>query len=225
MSGHVNPDIAPNITNEPWFPEPRQLRGLFFFWLRALTCIKRHVYHYLSTTAHPPSLSPLYLFVHPSPMMQNSPTNSSSSSFSSTSPRRTPEISRSGISCVAGGAVAPMPSLMSHPPRQQIKPQTHLIHHGSPGMPRRLSTPGQLPLSLPYSTSRTPSPSSSRGSSPGPTSYSSPQQDFPCQYCQQVYKKVGHLNRHILTHSGIRFRCEVESCDKTFTRLDNMRTQ
>lgn len=158
-------------------------------------------------------------------MTQNSPTDSASSSSSSRSLRRTPKMSRSAIYCVPAGAVAPMPSLMSHPPLQQIKPQTHLVHHGSPGMPRRSSTQGQLPASLRYSTSRTPSPSSSRGSSPGPSSHSSPQQDFPCQFCQQVYKKVGHLNRHVLTHSGVRFRCEVETCDKTFSRLDNMRTQ
>jgi len=154
-------------------------------------------------------------------MSQSSPVDSSSSSSSFPSPsRHAPEISRSGISCVSGGAVAPMPSLTSHPPVQRTKQQTNLVHHASHGIPRQ--SPPLLPT---WHQSRTPSPSSSPGSSPGPSRLQQLQDYYPCPYCPQVYKKVGHLNRHVLIHTGKRFRCEVENCDKTFSRLDNMRTQ
>ncbi|KAG8813928.1 hypothetical protein FRC17_001376 [Serendipita sp. 399] len=47
---------------------------------------------------------------------------------------------------------------------------------------------------------------------------------FPCPFCPAVFRKVGHLNRHTLKHTGTRFACEVAGCEKTFSRLDNMRT-
>ncbi|KAG8802029.1 hypothetical protein FRC16_010555 [Serendipita sp. 398] len=48
---------------------------------------------------------------------------------------------------------------------------------------------------------------------------------FPCPFCPAVFRKVGHLNRHTLKHTGTRFACEIPGCEKTFSRLDNMRTQ
>ncbi|KAG8758959.1 hypothetical protein FRC14_007009 [Serendipita sp. 396] len=47
---------------------------------------------------------------------------------------------------------------------------------------------------------------------------------FPCPFCPAVFRKVGHLNRHTLKHTGTRFACEIPGCEKTFSRLDNMRT-
>lgn len=47
---------------------------------------------------------------------------------------------------------------------------------------------------------------------------------FKCPHCPQVYRKIGHLNRHALTHQGTRFSCQIVGCRKTFSRLDNMRT-
>lgn len=183
-------------------------------------------------------------------MSTGSPTTSSSSST-----RQTKDMPRSPVYTLGGGAIAPMPSLMSHPPQQQRVPpaatpvahampyevQRRLSQHQQPPPPPWLTSNAHNTNAHPIISSRTPSPNSSPGSSPTP-SHSSPlpygassaggsttgpnglQQDFPCPFCHQVYKKVGHLNRHVLTHSGTRFACEFKGCDKTFSRLDNMRT-
>jgi len=151
--------------------------------------------------------------------MQKLSTYSPPSPSASLSSFEASRMSRSSTYSISGSAVAPMPSLMSHPPLQRIKPQTRLVYHGPYGVPQGLRQP---PSSR--RQSRTPSPSSSSGYSSGP-SQPAQLQEFPCPYCHQVYKKVGYLNRHLLTHSGKRFRCEVRNCDKTFSRIDNMHAQ
>jgi hypothetical protein len=178
----------------------------------------------LTTTSYdccpplPPRLISLHLSLSSSSTMsRNSPTYSSPATPWSASSFNHHEEPRYDISC-ARGAVAPMPSLMSHPPLLQINTQTHLVHRSSFSMRRRASL---LPPSWQH---RTPSPSASSGSSAS-ASQSSKLMEFPCSYCNQVYKRVGYLNRHILTHSGTRFRCKVEGCGKTFSRRDNMGTQ
>lgn len=113
----------------------------------------------------------------------------------------------------------PMPSLMSHPPlRLQRKPIPGTILKGLPGPSPPLPTP-LPPISSPHD------PSSLRAS-PQPFAPEEPPEEamIPCPFCPAVFKKVGHLNRHTLKHTGTRFACQVPGCDKTFSRLDNMRT-
>jgi uncharacterized Zn-finger protein len=129
------------------------------------------------------------------------------------SPRQLPSLNPGGVSSTS----APMPSLFSHPPlRLQRKPVVGTILKGitgnaallTPPLPARRSSPTSLPhlnatLSEPISKEAT----------------------FPCPYCTASFKKLGHLNRHTLKHTGTRFHCEISGCDKSFTRQDNMRTQ
>jgi hypothetical protein len=113
------------------------------------------------------------------------------------------------------GATPPMPSLTSHPPLiQQRKPV--------PGPPLKYFPQNGLLTQSVVESPSSPSPQLEAGT---PSPPSPPPQEYPCPFCDQVYKKVGHLNRHTLTHAGRRFGCEAPGCDKTFTRLDNMRTQ
>jgi uncharacterized Zn-finger protein len=124
---------------------------------------------------------------------------------------------------VAGAlAPAPMPSLTSHPPlRLQRKPVPGTRLKQLPGTSSPISHP--LPP-------RTPSQEGSPAydaESPPPTQENSTEEKslISCPFCPAVFKKVGHLNRHTLKHAGTRFPCDVAGCDKTFSRLDNMRTQ
>jgi hypothetical protein len=111
-------------------------------------------------------------------------------------------------------SVPPMPSLTSHPPH---------IHQQSAGpvISRQGGSPTPPPIIVPIPSGT--SSSSQSPETPSPPAYG--QQEYSCPNCNQVYKKIGHLNRHALTHAGKRFPCEVEGCDKTFSRMDNMRTQ
>jgi hypothetical protein len=116
---------------------------------------------------------------------------------------------------ITRGLTPPMPSLTSHPPliQQRMPVPGPLLKDFHQNV-----YPAQLWVVLPSSPRQ---PSEAGAFSPPST----PPQEYPCPFCDQVYKKVGHLNRHTLTHAGRRFGCEAPGCDKTFTRLDNMRTQ
>ena len=86
-------------------------------------------------------------------MSGNSPTYSSPAKPWSASSFDSHEQSRHGISCVARGAVAPMPSLMSHPPLLRVNTQSHLVHRVSFSVGRR---PSPLPPSWPPSATSPP---------------------------------------------------------------------
>jgi uncharacterized Zn-finger protein len=130
------------------------------------------------------------------------------------SPRQLPSLNPGGVSSTS----APMPSLFSHPPlRLQRKPVVGTILKGitgkvvslDPPLPASRSSP---PSSLPHLDTTLSEPISKDAT-------------FSCPYCTASFKKVGHLNRHTLKHTGTRFHCEIPGCDKSFTRQDNMRTQ
>jgi len=118
-------------------------------------------------------------------------------------------------------APTPMPSLTSHPPlRLQRKPVPGTILKR---LPRILSP---HPASFhPVTASQTGPPSYNAESPPPARKNPAGVNSNSCPFCPAVFKKVSHLNRHVLKHTGTRFPCEVPGCDKTFSRLDNMRTQ
>jgi Zinc finger, C2H2 type len=127
------------------------------------------------------------------------------------------------VPVVVAGALgpAPMPSLTSHPPlRLQRKPVPGTILKELPGTSSPISHP--LP---PRTPSQADSPAYDAESPPLIQENSTEENLIPCPFCPAVFKKVGHLNRHTLKHAGTRFPCDVAGCDKTFSRLDNMRTQ
>ncbi|ORX47343.1 hypothetical protein BCR36DRAFT_355984 [Piromyces finnis] len=46
---------------------------------------------------------------------------------------------------------------------------------------------------------------------------------FKCMTCLRSFRRMEHLNRHILTHTGERpFKCEVEGCGRCFSRQDTL---
>jgi hypothetical protein len=122
---------------------------------------------------------------------------------------------RSSSSTSLGPPPPPMPSLTTHPPlRLQRKPVAGTT---LPEIRANADTPPEIMME------DSPSPPAHQ-----PTSSREPtpeEQSFPCPYCPAIFKKVGHLNRHAFKHTGTRFACEIPGCGKTFSRLDNMRTQ
>lgn len=143
---------------------------------------------------------------------------SSSSSFDEDIIEETGRVLAGGASALGP---APMPSLSSHPPlRLQRKPvpgSTLKRLQGS-ASPFRTQLPPITPTLEEFPVHRPTSPVLMQENS-------GEEVLLPCPFCPAMFKKVGHLNRHTLKHAGTRFSCEVSACNKTFSRLDNMRTQ
>jgi uncharacterized Zn-finger protein len=144
-------------------------------------------------------------------MSQNSSPYVSDAELKS-STRQSPSVTAGGVPS------APMPSLFSHPPlRLQRKPVVGTILK---------DITGKVPLLTPPPPASSSSPSSSLPHLNDTLSEPIYEEaTFPCPYCAASFKKVGHLNRHKLKHTGTRFHCKIPGCDKTFSRQDNMRTQ
>ncbi|CAG7849249.1 SubName: Full=Uncharacterized protein {ECO:0000313/EMBL:CCA67970.1} [Serendipita indica DSM 11827] len=122
------------------------------------------------------------------------------------------QLQQPSASTSSGSVPIPLPSLTSHPP---LRLQRKLVV-GTKLRDIEGSTPLILSPISPTTTDEAMASGSPEPSADEPT--------FPCPFCSSVFKKVGHLNRHTLKHTGTRFQCEYPGCDKTFSRLDNMRT-
>lgn len=145
----------------------------------------------------------------------------SRSSTSSVERYRSEEVDYMPAAGAGSSPPVPLPTLMSHPPlRLQRKPIPGTILKKLPGASPPLPTP--LPS---ISPSQEPPPLHEPPQSSNREETAVEEALLPCPFCPAMFKKVGHLNRHTLKHTGTRFHCEVKGCDKTFSRLDNMRTQ
>ena len=117
------------------------------------------------------------------------------------------------------------------PPIKQGR-RDHSLTPSPPLIHRRLSFSSSASSSAPYSRPTTPLFQPYPSPSPAPSQYHQQLQQqqqqayyaqayqkqpqlqhqhahFKCPQCPQVYRKIGHLNRHALTHQGTRFSCQV----------------